>query len=92
MKYPDIGTMRKNTNNAIICSRLRITFAILYFTGARVNAVSTLKYEDIKEFRETGTLKLYLHKQKRDYYFTVSKFAQDYLKKELEKDRDLVFE
>lgn len=45
-------------------ARKRILFTLLYYTGARVNELRHITYEDIKGVLEKGHLKLVLHKQK----------------------------
>lgn len=66
-------------------ARKRILFTLLYYTGARVNELREVTYNDIKGVVDRGQLKLVLHKQKdgivrllpTEGHLQMKKFAPD---------------
>lgn len=69
-------SLRVNTK-----SNLLRTFAILYFTGMRLNELQDLRVKDIKELIEVGTVKVFLKKTRseRKLYLT-EKFKKEIIK------------
>ncbi len=69
-------SLRANTK-----SNLLRTFAILYYTGMRLNELQDLRVKDIKELIEVGTVKIFLKKtsSERKLYLT-EKFKKEIIK------------
>ena len=65
--YPalmNIPSPRYTRHTHVERARKKIVFPLLYYTGALVNELRDITYNDIKEVVEEGRLKLVLHKQK----------------------------
>ena len=62
-------------------ARKKIVFALLFYTGARVNELRYITYHDIKGVAEKGYLKLVLHKQKKGIVRVVATVGHEEIKK-----------
>jgi hypothetical protein len=93
MKHPtDTSQHTKNLKFQVNVERLRISYALLWFLGARVNEVGSLSGPEIYSFIKTRKLLLKLHKVSRIHEVTLSKKGQEYLQTELKEDLKLVFD
>jgi len=76
--------LRQNTKNNLLR-----TFVFLYYTGARLNELQTLKIKDAKQLPETGEFVLFIQKtnSQRKIYLT-SDFKKDLQKLDLQEDEN----
>lgn len=56
-------------------SQLRVCYTILYYTGLRVNEISSITYQDIQDVFITSQLTVIHHKNKQSHIHTLSKRA-----------------
>ena len=76
--------LRRNTKKNLLR-----TFVFLYYTGARLNELQTLKVKDVKRLLEKGELFLFTQKtdSQRKLYLS-SRFKNDLLNLDLEEDKE----
>ena len=76
--------LRRNTKKNLLR-----TFVFLYYTGARINELQTLKVKDVKKLLEKGELFLFTQKtnSQRKLYLS-PRFKHDLLNLDLEEDEE----
>ena len=70
------------TRHALLeTARKKIVFTLLYYTGARVNELREISYNDVKEVINEERLKLVLHKQREAIVRVIPPVGQEEIKK-----------